>query len=137
LADFLEDRISFAAAVNTSCSELVHVLPAGNMTLNPHTVINNGGLKRLLDEVRGAYAYVVLDTPPILLASEALSVAVVADGTLLCAMRDRSREGQVRSAGERLRSVGARVLGAVLSGIPSRQYTARYGNYPYSRSYAT
>jgi capsular exopolysaccharide synthesis family protein len=137
LADVLEENCTLAEAVNTEWSEFVHVLPGGRVASNPHALMNNGLLPRLLDEARAEYAYIVIDTPPILLASESLVVASAADGRLLCTMRDFSRESQVKSACVRLRAVGAPTLGAVLNGIPARQYASKYGSYPYARSHAS
>ncbi|HTN77840.1 MAG TPA: exopolysaccharide synthesis protein, partial [Pirellulaceae bacterium] len=88
-----------------------------------------------LDEAKREYAYIVIDTPPVLLASEALVIAKEVDGTLLCTMVNHSRESQVKAASERLKTVGARNLGAVLNGIPSHSYSSRYGSYPYARSH--
>lgn len=134
LANCLQGDATLDEAVNTEWSEYLHVMPAGRATANPHTLVNNGRLHGLIEEARRKYAYVVIDTPPLLLASESLAVAKEADGTLLCTMRDHSRETQVKSACERLRAVGVRTLGAVLNGIPARRYAAKYGNYAYSRA---
>ncbi len=134
LADVLESRLTLAEAINTQWSEFVHVLPAGEMTGNPHQLVNGSCLRSLISDVRAQYAYVIVDTPPILLASEALVIAKEVDGVLLCTMRDHSREAQVKAACERLRTVGARNLGAVLNGVPSRQYAAKYSSYRYQRA---
>ena len=99
-------------------------------------MLGGGAFHALLDEARGRYRYIVIDSPPVLAASEALVVAKAADGTLLCTMRDISRVGQVRQANERLRTAGARSLGAVFSGVPPHNYSYKYGGYynsPYSR----
>lgn len=132
LANILEANSALEDCVNRDWSELVHVLPAGRASANPHTLINSQRFRNLLQEVRGKYNHVIIDTPPILLASESLAIAKEADGTLLCTMRDFSRESQVNSATSRLEAVGARILGAVLSGIPTGHYTAKYGNYAHA-----
>jgi tyrosine-protein kinase Etk/Wzc len=87
----------------------------------------------MLEQLRMHYRYVIVDTPPILAASEAMVMARDADGTLICAMRDVSRESHIKLAYQRLLSVGAKPIGTVLNGVPTRQYARRYGNYAYSR----
>ena len=74
----------------------------------------------------------IIDTPPVLAASEALVLAKAADASLVCAMRDVSRADQVRKASERLLAAGSRVIGTVLNGVPARQYAYRYGTYAHS-----
>jgi Mrp family chromosome partitioning ATPase len=73
---------------------------------------------------------VIIDTPPVLAASEALVLAKAADATLMCAMRDVSRADQIRKASERLLAAGGRPVGTVLSGVPTHRYNYRYGTYP-------
>ena len=79
-------------------------------------------------------AYIIVDTPPILAASESLVMAKHADATLVCAMRDRTRITHMKRAFERLNSAGANSIGVVMSGLPARSYASRYGNYTYSKA---
>jgi capsular exopolysaccharide synthesis family protein len=94
-------------------------------------LLGNGAFGELLEELRRRYRYIVIDTPPVLAASEAVILARAADACLLCAMRDVSRVEQVREVGSRLAVAGAEPVGIVLSGIPSRQYGYYYGRYSY------
>ena len=57
--------------------------------------------------------------------------ASMCDGTLLSAMRGRSREDQVQLAHRRLQSAGGHPLGAVLNAVPTRSYEFTYGKYGY------
>jgi capsular exopolysaccharide synthesis family protein len=109
----------------------VHVLPAGELKVNPHVAMKDGAFVKLLAELRGKYRYVIIDAPPVLAASEALLVASAADGTLVCTMRDRSRMAQLSTACQRLTHAGARLVGAVISGVPTRDWAQKYGSYGY------
>jgi polysaccharide biosynthesis transport protein len=134
LAEVLGHECSVQDAIVTSWSEHVHVLPAGKLAASPHKLLGNGALKAVLDELRGSYRYIVIDTPPVLPASEALVLARAADATLICAMRDTSRIDQVRKTYDRLLAAGACPVGMVLNGVPSTSYAYRYGEY-YARSH--
>ena len=129
LADVLDQRASLEEAINRAWSEHVHLLPAGVLDKSPHKLLGNSAFRALLDEARLWYPYIVVDTPPVLAASESLVIAKHADGTIVCAMRDFSREHHVRLAQSRLHSTGATVIGTVLNGVPVRSYSARYGSY--------
>jgi polysaccharide biosynthesis transport protein len=115
-------------------SELVHVVTAGLLDASPHALITSGNMQRLLEEARLRYRYIIVDCPPVLAASEAFVMAKVADAALVCAMRDISRGHQVKKACDRLRSLGVRTLGIVLSGVPTMHYRYRYGSYKYELS---
>ena len=86
-------------------------------------------------EIREQYDYIVIDTPPILSASESLMLAKIADGTVLSTRRNVSRESQVQIAYQRLLKSGARPMGAVFNGVPTRTYAQAYGSYDYARSF--
>jgi Mrp family chromosome partitioning ATPase len=101
---------------------------------SPHRLAGNGEFAGLLDKLRGMYRYIIVDTPPILPASEALVMARAADAAVLCARRDYSRVDQVAEAYARLQAAGVKAAGAVLNGIPVRNYAQRYGSYYYTRN---
>lgn len=99
-------------------------------------LVGGNTLQDVLARARSTYRFVVIDTPPILAASEALVFAKAADATLLVTMRDVSRIAQVQQAYQRLVASGANAIGAVLNGVPTRRYAYRYGHYGYSSSRA-
>lgn len=129
LADLLEGKCSVAEAVRSTESPNIDVLPAGNLTTSPHRVMGNGRFDRLVDQLRATYSHIIIDTPPVLAASEALVMTRVADVALLCVRRDFSRVRQVSEAFARLQKAGVKTAGAVLGGIPPREYIYRYGSY--------
>jgi succinoglycan biosynthesis transport protein ExoP len=131
LVEVLQGEVQIEEAIETDFNNTLHLLTAGNLTTNPHRLLGNGEFATLLSTLRGTYHYIVIDTPPILSASEALVMARAADAAILCARRDFSRVDQVAEARDRLRQSGVKTAGAVLSGIPPRMYERRYGSYYY------
>jgi polysaccharide biosynthesis transport protein len=131
LVKVLSGEVSFDAAVDRSLGSLVHVLPAGRMTQSPHRLLNASALRDLLDQALSQYAYVVVDTAPVLAAGETLAVASETDATLICVMRDVSRIDTALRCSRRLEAAGANLVGTVFSGVPSSQYAYRYGDYRY------
>jgi capsular exopolysaccharide synthesis family protein len=138
LAEVLQGTCSLDEAIVVFGGENVHVLPAGKLTTSPHTLLGNGALTSLLQQLSARYHYIVIDTPPILAGAEALLFAKVADGCLLCALRNSSRAAQVRKASERLLASGSRLIGAVLNGIPWQRYKCKGAYYgaPVSRAWS-
>jgi tyrosine-protein kinase Etk/Wzc len=136
LADVLAQRCSVADAIVASEIGGLDVMPAGRAVKSPHDLLGNGVWHRLLDDLRGKYRYIVLDTPPILSASEALLLARGADTALLCALRNVSRTSGFLSAYERLQTANISRVGVVLSGVPTSEYASKYGSYPYATAEA-
>ena len=131
LFDVLDGQRGLEEVVATSWHERLHLLPAGKLRGIPHKPFGNGAMKSMLGDARKVYRHIVIDTPPLLAASEALVMAAAADATIMCVMRDRTRRDQADRAGDRLAAAGANVIGCVFNGIPLRQYAYDYGRYDY------
>lgn len=129
LAETLTGQCRLDEAIVTTINEAVHVLPAGKLTTNPHRLLGKRTIPSLLAELGARYRHVLIDTPPVLAAGEALAMAQAAEVCILCAMYSRSRISQTVKARQRLEGVGAQVAGVVLSGVSGRQYAYRYGDY--------
>lgn len=137
LAGVLAGTCRFDDALVRGWCQHLDVLPAGHTPACPDELLSDARLVSVVDEARSRYRYVVIDAPPVLVAGETLFLAKVADGTLLCTMRDVSRAPAVQLACQRLGAAGVRLLGTVLSGVPISRYANRYGGYhSYLRRYA-
>jgi len=134
LSEVLTGEASLEDATTSTGFEQLDILPAGSLTTTPHRLLSNGEFSALLDVLRRKYDFVLIDTPPVLAASESLLLANQADGTILCVLRDRTRLSNVREAQMRLEDAGARTVGVVMSGLPVRHYTSRYGSYAYGEA---
>ncbi len=93
-------------AIDRSLGDLIHVLPAGRMDQSPHRLLNASAIRDMFDQALQKYAYIVVDTAPVLSAGETLAVASETDATLLCVMRDLSRVDTVVRCSRRLEAAG-------------------------------
>lgn len=139
LADLLAkesaDRRDLETTIISQRFAPIHVLAAGNVKRHPHFILQQDKLEAVFKSLGQMYRYIVVDTPPVLGVGEALSVCKAADGTLVCAMRDVSRQSQVEAACQKLFSANARPIGFVLNGVPSEKYASRYGSDYHARQY--
>jgi succinoglycan biosynthesis transport protein ExoP len=83
----------------------------------------------LVKHYRDSFDHVVIDAGPVLAFADVLFLGQAADAAILVTMRDVTRMPLVDKAVERLRSVGIRVLGAVVNGVndttPRQLYASR------------
>ncbi len=129
LAEVLANESTLKEAIVADRNACIDILPAGRAEVSPHKLFANGNLAAVMEQVRNEYRYIVIDTPPVLAASESLVLARAADASLICAMREASRIDQIRTTYERLVMSGARPVGVVLNGISKKQYVYCYGSY--------
>ena len=73
-------------------------------------------------DLEAGYDFVIVDSGPVLLVSDSLLMARDADGVLLSVLLDVSRVSSVEETRDRLRTVGANVLGVVVNGVVTPSY---------------
>jgi Mrp family chromosome partitioning ATPase len=94
-------------------------------------------MKNLLQKLREQYDYVIIDSPPLLLVSDALAIAKEADGTVLVCRHEMSFVSDVKSALEKLNFIKCNVLGVVVNdyAAPPKSYSNSYRYKYYSYNY--
>jgi capsular exopolysaccharide synthesis family protein len=97
------------------------VLACGPIPPNPSELLGSAAMERFIADARTAYEIVILDTPPLLPVTDAAVTSAVADGVILVVRHGRTRREQVTDALDALASVDARVLGTVLSMVPTNR----------------
>lgn len=106
------------------------VLTAGTVPPNPSELLGSQAARKLLDELAAKYDYVIVDSTPLLAVTDAAILAAASDGVLVIAKYGQTKREQLAHAVENLKSVGAPLLGAVFTLVPTR------GNSRYSYSYS-
>ncbi len=109
-------------------------LPVGVRPPNPSELLHSPALATAIARWRSSYDYVLIDSPPLGLVSDALSVGELADGVLLV-VRDRvTTKATLRLVLDRLSPLRARVLGLVFNA--EQLDSAGYGyHYKYGYQY--
>ena len=116
--------------------EKLDILVAGPSSPTPSELLGSNKMKTILDEIRGNYDIVIIDTPPVLFASDASVVGVLCDGVILIVKSGDSTRSLLNRAVDRLTVVRARIIGSILNGvIVSRvgRYYSTYYHVGYSR----
>jgi len=111
----------------------LYVLPSGVLPPNPSELLGGERMRKTLAGLSEAFDLIVLDTPPLLAASDAAILATIADGVVLVVRAGVTEAEAGQQAIAQLQSVGARVVGAVLNDPDSKlQQYGGYYNYEYA-----
>lgn len=105
----------------------LYVLPAGKLPPNPSELLAGERMRNAIAKLTEGYDVVIIDTPPLLAASDAAIVATLADGVIMVLRAGKTDIAAALQATQQLTSVGARVVGAVLND-PDAQ-VPKYGAY--------
>ena len=112
------------------------VLAAGPTPPNPSELLGSLTAEKMLAELRVQFDYVIIDSAPLLAVTDGAILAAQSDGTLVVVKAGKTRRDQLAHAVGILNDVGATLLGAVLTMMPTRGSGAySYNYYYYSGSY--
>ncbi|MFZ4810217.1 MAG: polysaccharide biosynthesis tyrosine autokinase [Ilumatobacteraceae bacterium] len=109
-------------------------LPSGPLPPNPSEVLSSRGAAQLIQVLRERFDYVIIDSPPVLLVSDALAMSRHADGLIMVVQAGRVTVPQIKKALAALEQVGAPTLGIVLNKVKDRDLRAE-GDYSYGYEY--
>jgi len=108
-------------------STYLSVLPAGKATPDPMAGLTSVRMQQLLTEARDGFDWVVIDTPPIGLMTDASLIAAMADGVVLVVKANTTPYHLVQRAAEALGE--GKVLGTVLNRARDGHHHSKYYDY--------
>ena len=83
----------------------------------------------MLQQLRKEYDYIIIDTPPVLLLSDALALSTAVDGAVLVCRHQVSYISDIERALEILKFSKANVLGVVVNDYKTPKSKGYYGGY--------
>lgn len=93
------------------------VLFSGETPPNPSELLCSEQMEKLIETVSQRYDYILVDTPPVNVVSDACIVANLLDGVLMLVRKDNPRKDDVKRAVNSLQLTGAKLLGFVFNGV--------------------
>ncbi len=114
---------------NSHINPNLSYITCGTHSPKPYELLESNEMKELLKELRSRYDYVIIDTPPVLLISDALALATETDGTVLVCRHQVSYVSDVSRALSTLEFAKANVLGIVVNDYKELQRGKYYGGY--------
>jgi capsular exopolysaccharide synthesis family protein len=122
-----------AADLIQRISTNLDVLPCGPRTESFGDLLRSKYASERLRALFREYEEVIVDSPPLLVKSDAIALATMVDEVVLVLRAGTTTHHEARIAREYLDSVRSNVVGVILNAVDAR--TARYG-YGYGYSYA-
>jgi capsular exopolysaccharide synthesis family protein len=110
------------------------VLVSGPVPPFPTEMLGSETMHRLIEQCKGIYTHIVMDSPPLLSVTDSVVLARDADAVVMIVRHGKSSKHAMRRARDLLVRSGAPVTGIVLNAVDlnSPEYYAYYGYYGYT-----
>jgi capsular exopolysaccharide synthesis family protein len=132
LTSLLTNQVQLNEVVRDSIVPNLDILTSGPIPPNPSEILASKRLVSLLDELKGSYDLILIDTPPAIAVTDAQIVATKCDGVILVVDSGKVKRDIAAKAKANLEHVKARILGVVLNNVERKNkdsyYYYYYGN---------
>lgn len=111
-----------------SVNESLDVITAGQIPPNPSELLGGARFKQFIDDVSKEYSYVIIDTPPVDVVTDALVIAPNTAGLVLVVRDQYTPTDAITHAISAAEFAGINILGAIMNGANpknSRRYSYR------------
>ncbi|MFJ5872505.1 polysaccharide biosynthesis tyrosine autokinase [Dietzia maris] len=134
LTNILSGQADFADVVQETRHDGVDLLACGPLPPNPSELLASEVARRLFEDLRRQYDYVIIDSPPLLPVTDGALLARITDGALLVVRSHRTTTDQVAQAVDNLEKADAPLLGIVaVANKPAKKgASGYYDSYYYS-----
>ena len=136
LADYLSGQISLADVTHKyKENENLSYITCGTHAPRPYELLESEEMTHFIEELKKQYDYVIIDTPPLLVVSDAIAHATQADGTVVVTRYEMSYLNDIGKTLEKLSFAKANVLGVVVNDYTVNEklsyHSDRYKYYAY------
>ena len=133
VVNYLIKQKSIDEIVNHTQIPFLDVILSGPIPPNPSEMILSDGMKELMDELKQKYDYIILDTPPVGLVSDALELAQYCDVTLYIVRQNFTKKEMITLLNNRVKRDELNNTSIILNGFENK---AKYGGgYGYGYGY--
>lgn len=140
LSDVVVGLVEPLAAIQ-SYAEMpnLYIMTCGTEAPNPAELLGSEAFQRLVTSLLDKFDTVVIDTPPVMLVTDAAVIGSICDGVIIVAEAGRTERGVLAAAVNELRHARGSVIGIVLNRVGVGRASGRYTKYAYysSKSYYT
>jgi capsular exopolysaccharide synthesis family protein len=127
LSEVLLEEVELPDAVRpTTTDESLFLLPAGQWDREVLAELAKDTLPAVFERLKEEFDFVIVDSHPVLPATDSLLIGQHVDAVIVSLLRDVSQAPRVYAACQKLATLDIRVFGAVVSGMPSDVYDNSY-----------
>jgi capsular exopolysaccharide synthesis family protein len=131
MSNYLTGQNSLTEVIKKTSNDFVDVITTGPLPPNPSELILNENMKNILDELKKSYDYILIDTPPVGLVTDALILMNYSDITFTIVRANYTRKEFIKNLDRLAKEHSHNHVGMILNGV---EIGDKYG-YGYGVSY--
>lgn len=137
LTNYLGSKVGADSSKKADLFSVIHateyenlsVLCSGSIPPNPAEILGSEPMAEFLEEIGKDFDYIIIDTPPINVVSDALPVIRESDGVVLVVRSNQSTHPEIQKSISALEFIDAKILGFVVNFAETNRSKYGYGKY--------
>lgn len=131
LTSFLVGQCGMKEVVRATEHKSLWIVPVGKMVSDPSELLSSPIMSHFLNTLKTEYDVVILDTPPILLVTDAAILATQVDGVVVVMRSGVTTSDDYRAARQLFQNVNAPYIGSVLNQMTPERLHGKNRYYSY------
>ncbi|HTU91278.1 MAG TPA: polysaccharide biosynthesis tyrosine autokinase [Gemmataceae bacterium] len=123
-SEVLLSEVELTDAVQATALDGLSFMAAGQWDREVLHALARDGVEGIFEKLQEEFDFIVIDSHPILAATDSLLIGQRVDAVILSVLREVSQMPRVYAASQRLMTLGIRVLGAVVNGADPEEALA-------------
>lgn len=123
-SEVLLAEVELTDAVQTTSLEGLSFMAAGQWDREVLHALARDGVEGIFEKLQEEFDFIVIDSHPVLSATDSLLIGQRVDAVILSVLREVSQMPRVYAASQRLTTLGIRVMGAVVNGADPEEALA-------------
>ena len=135
LSTILSGKSSYKTAIYEYVPGGFDVLLSGPIPPNPTELLSRKVVSELMEELKEQYDYILIDTPPVGVVSDATTLSAHVDGAVFVVRNKYTKREVAQDALKTLKASGIKVLGAILNDYDASEDVGAMQAYEYTYHY--
>lgn len=131
LTNILAQKKPLESVIKTASVKDLDIITSGPIPPNPSELLQSESMGNFLEDLKKKYDYILLDTPPVGMVTDAAILAAKSDGIILVVTSGKTHIDEAKRAKQLLLNVDAKILGVVLNKVNryEKGYYQKYYRY--------
>jgi succinoglycan biosynthesis transport protein ExoP len=127
LTSVVAGKISLGKAIKAAPTKGLYILPSGPLPPNPSEILNGQVFAQIMARLEEKFDHIVVDSPPVMPVTDARILGAFCDLTVIVLRVQKSSRRLSEHAVNSMNSVGSRILGVIVNGVPRHKNGYGYG----------
>lgn len=127
LSHYLSGQAEFDDVVYITNKENLSVVFSGKFPTNPAELLSGDRFPQLIEKSRELYDFIIIDTPPLGLVSDAMLCVAQSDGAIMVISSERTKSKSAKQVKATIEKTGVRIIGCILNEV--HRGTGKYYHY--------